>query len=218
MNLRVWFSSSLAVGITMFLVGLMFHVLGAYIAPGLELQYKNRDLFRDWNAWTSTYMVIHPFVYASVFSAVFLRLQAAVSLPADIRGSLMYGAGVFCVGSLPVFLLVFASFRVPVEVIAAWVVQSFCQYLAAGIAVGIVADRMAMHRSDASANEFHAFKINASKTSRHQNSWATCFALHLHLRVFLGDASSENTRSPLRNPHKSRAYGDVLRSGVYSNS
>ena len=93
-------------------------------------------------------MVIHPFVCASVFSAVFLRLQTAASLRADIRGSLMYGAGVFCVGSLPVFLLAFASFQVPMEVIAAWVVQSLCQYLAAGIALGIVADRMALHRSE----------------------------------------------------------------------
>lgn len=147
MKLRYWISGSVVVGITMFLVGLMFHVLGGYIAPDLELQYKNRVLFRDWNAWTSTYMVIHPFVYAPVFFAIFLHLRRASSLPAGINGGLIYGVGVFCAGSLPVFLVAFASFQVSVEVIATWVVQNLCQYLAAGIALGIVAEMMASHQS-----------------------------------------------------------------------
>jgi hypothetical protein len=43
---------------------------------------------------------------------------------------------VFAVGSLPVYLLVFASFAVSPDVIASWVAQSACQYAAAGAAIG----------------------------------------------------------------------------------
>ena len=138
MKLRLWFSSSTAVGITMFLVGVVFHILGPYFASGLEQKYENRDLFRDWEGWTSTYMLIHPFIYAPVFASIFLGLRRASSFPNGIRGGLIYGAGVFCVGSLPVFLLAFASFQVSVEIILIWIVLNLCKYLAAGVAIGAV--------------------------------------------------------------------------------
>lgn len=147
MKLRDRFASSIAVGITMFAVGLLFHILGPLIAPSLEQQYKNRDLFRDWNGWTSTYMLMHPFLLAPVFSAVFLLLQKTSGVPSGVGDGFIYGAGVFCVGSLPIFLLVYASFQVPFAVIALWVVQNLCQYLAAGIALCIVTDGMPLRVS-----------------------------------------------------------------------
>ena len=144
MKLRVWFSSSIAVGVTMFLVGLLFHISGPSLAPGFEQHYKNRDLFRNWNEWTSTYMMIHPFILAPVFSAIFLLLRKTSALLTGIRYGLIYGAGVFFVGSLPIFLLAFASFQVPFEVIALWIVQNLFQYLAAGIALSVVVDGMTL--------------------------------------------------------------------------
>ena len=147
MNLRVWSSSSIAVGITMFLAGGVFHPLTPFIAPGIEAQYDNLALFRPWPAWTSMYMKIHPFLYGPVFAAVFLKLRHETSFPSGIHGGLICGAGVFCVGSLPVFLLAFASFRVSPEIILTWIVQNLCQYLAAGFVLGIVSNRLASHRS-----------------------------------------------------------------------
>ena len=139
MKLRGWLASSIAVGSTMFLVGLLFHTLGPLITLSLEQHYKNRDLFRDWNGWTSTYILMHPFLFAPVFSAVFLLLRKKSDVPLGASNGLVYGASVFCVGSLPVFLIVFASLRVPFEVIAAWTVQNLVQYLAAGFTVAGVA-------------------------------------------------------------------------------
>lgn len=140
MKLRQWCSCSIAVGITMFLVGVVFYFLVPFIAPGIKPQYENFALYRDWKGWTSTYMLIHPFIFAPVFAAVFLKLRMATSFPSGINGGLIYGAGVFCVGSLPVFLLAFASFQVSVEIMLSWIVQNLCQYLAAGVAIGAVAD------------------------------------------------------------------------------
>ena len=140
MKLHVWFSSSIAVAITMFLVGGVFHLLIPFIDPEIEAQYDNHALFRPWPAWTSTYMTIHPFIYAPVFAAIFLKLRQETRFPSGICGGVMYGAGIFLVGSLPVFLLAFASFQVSVEIIVTWIVQNLCQYLAAGVAIGTVAD------------------------------------------------------------------------------
>jgi hypothetical protein len=47
---------------------------------------------------------------------------------------------VFLVGSLPIFLITYASFTVSVEIVASWVLQNACQYLLAGAAVGVVAE------------------------------------------------------------------------------
>lgn len=146
MKLRQWCSCSIAVGITMFLVGVIFYFLVPFIVPGINPQYDNLKLFRPWPEWTSTYMTIHPFLYAPVFAAIFLKLRQVTSFPAGIKGGFIYGAGVFCVGSLPVFLLAFASFQVSVEIIATWIVQNLCQYLAAGVALGAVADGVKFHR------------------------------------------------------------------------
>ena len=162
MKLRDWFASSIAVGITMFAVGLLFHILGPLIAPGLGQHYKNRDLFREWNGWTSTYMLMHPFLFAPVFSAVFLLLRKTSGVPSGVGGGIIYGAGVFCVGSLPIFLLVYASFQVPFTVIALWVVQNLCQYLAAGIALWVVTAGMPLRVSlqlSASADDVWALLL-----------------------------------------------------------
>jgi hypothetical protein len=147
MKLRDWFQSSIVVGITMFVVGLLFHFLGPLFVPCLEQHYNNRDVFRDWNGWTSTYMLIHPFLFAPVFSAAFLLLRKAAGVPSRFGEGIILGTGVFCVGSLPIFLLVYASFQVPSVVIAVWIVQNLVQYLAAGFTLTIVARSIAIRQS-----------------------------------------------------------------------
>jgi len=133
---------SLAAGITMFLVGSIFHTIVPVLFPEVQLQYETEsELFRRWKGiWTETYMMVHPFLFGSVFAAVFLALRKRTAFPAGFCGGLTYGAGVFCVWSLPVFVLAFASFVVPAEIISLWILQNLCQYLAAGLAVGRVAE------------------------------------------------------------------------------
>ena len=137
-----WVSYSLAAGATLFLVGAAFHLLVPVVAPGIPPQFLDVGLFRPWSGWTSTYMALHPFAFGFVFATAFLALRRWSSFPPGIRGGLLFGAGVFAVGSLPTFLLAFASFRVSGQVIVSWIAQSLAQNLLAGVAVGLVADGM----------------------------------------------------------------------------
>jgi hypothetical protein len=132
----------------MFLIGAAFYLLIIpRVAPKIPPQFANDKLFRPWSGWTSTYMAIHPFAYGFVFAAIFLGLRRATNFPPGIRGGLLFGAGVFLVGSLPVYLLAFASFQVSREIIVSWIVQSLTQYMLAGMAVGSVADGMTVRVS-----------------------------------------------------------------------
>jgi hypothetical protein len=137
-----WTWSCLAAGGTLFLVGAAFHILVPTLAPNIPLLFLDDDLFRPWSGWTSTYMALHPFAYGVVFAATFLILRRGTSFPRGIRGGLLFGTGVFLVGSLPVYVLTFASFKVPGEIVVSWVAQSLAQYVLAGVAVGSVADGM----------------------------------------------------------------------------
>lgn len=135
-----WVAGGLAAGATLFLVGAAFHWLVPVVAPGVPPQFLNPALFRPWAGWTSAYMVLHPLAYGFVFAAVFVGLRRWSAFPAGAPGGLAYGAGVFVVGSLPVYLLTFAAFVVSPEVTASWVAQSAAQYVLAGLALGCVAD------------------------------------------------------------------------------
>jgi len=136
-----WLFGSLAAGATLFLVGAAFYLLVPFIAPDIPPQFKaNPALYRPWPGWTHTYMVVHPFVYGVVFASVFLGLRQWSAFPSGVRGGLVYGTSVFVVGSLPVYLLAFASFQVSPEVILSWIAQSLAQYTLAGMALGCVCD------------------------------------------------------------------------------
>jgi hypothetical protein len=57
---------------------------------------------------------------------------------AGLRGA-GFGGLLFVVGSLPVFALVYASFRVSPELVAvSWAGRNLAQYVVAGICVGLV--------------------------------------------------------------------------------
>jgi len=141
-SLKQWIRCSLAAGVTIFFVGFVFHTIVPVLLPDVQLQYETQsELFRRWEGtWTETYMMVHPFLYGTIFAAVFLALRKRTAFRSGISGGFTYGAGVFFVGSLPIFVLAFASFQVSGEIISLWILQNLCQYLAAGIAVGRVAD------------------------------------------------------------------------------
>lgn len=136
-----WISGSIAAGATMFLVGAVFHFLIPVIAPDISSHFQaNPALYRPWDGWTSTYMLFHPFLYGIVFAAVFIGLKQWKGFRRGAGGGLVYGAGVFVVGSLPVFVLMFASTQISPRVILSWLVQNLSQYSLAGLVLGSVCD------------------------------------------------------------------------------
>jgi hypothetical protein len=103
-----WVVGSLAAGVTMFLVGVTFHLVVSIFAPDIDRQFRgNPLLYRPWDGWTRPYMIAHPFGYGFVFAAVFVGLRQWSNFPSGIRGGFVYGLGIFVVGSLPVFLLAY---------------------------------------------------------------------------------------------------------------
>jgi hypothetical protein len=135
MNVLKWSLHVLAVGATMFTVGGLFYLF----EPGsITVEYENKALFREWGGWTGTYMILHPFWYGLVFGTVYLLLLKRGCVAPGWRDSIIYGLVVFLVGSLPVFLIAYASFNVQLKVIIYWIIQNACQYLAAGLAVALV--------------------------------------------------------------------------------
>ena len=125
--------------VVLFVVGVVFHLVIPVLIPAIPPQFENQALFRPWQGWTSSYMLIHPLWFGGVFGAGYLALKSRKAFPPGCRGGLVYGFGVFIIGSFPVFSLVFASFQVSPEVILTWISQSCCQYVAAGMTIGIIA-------------------------------------------------------------------------------
>ena len=130
----------LIAGLIQFLVGYLFYKAVPVVAPAISRQYEDAALFRPWAGWTSTYMFFHPLGYGVIFALAYCGLRSWCAFPSGWRGGCAFGAGVFLVGSLPIFLIAYASFTVSTEVIGAWVLQNACQYLLAGASVGVVAD------------------------------------------------------------------------------
>jgi hypothetical protein len=127
---------ALAAVLTLLAVGLGFHFAIPVVAPGIPPQFLNAALFRPWAGWTRIYMLLHPVWFGVVFASVYLLLQGRGAVAGGWEGGLEYGLGVFLVGALPVWALAYAVFSVSPEVMASFVIQSVCQYLAAGAAVG----------------------------------------------------------------------------------
>jgi hypothetical protein len=125
-------------GVVQFLVGYLFHKVVPVVVPAIPGQFANAALFRPWAGWTSTYMVFHAFGHGAVFALAYCGLRSWCAFPAGWRGGCAFGAGIFLAGSLPVFLLAYASVTVSVEIIASWALQNACQYLLTGAAVGLM--------------------------------------------------------------------------------
>jgi hypothetical protein len=131
-------SGSLLCGAVLWTVGAAFHWAVPLLAPQVEAAYGNEALFRPWEGWTRLYMMVHPWLYGTLFTAVFLGARSAVGAgkfggPAH---GLAYGVTMFSAGALPIYVLNLASFQVPVGVIVSWAFQGLCQYALAGLALG----------------------------------------------------------------------------------
>ena len=125
----------------MLAVGCLFNKVEAAI-PSIPAEYKTGPGFRSWPGWTEGYMLAHPiwfgFVFAIGFALVAHGRASGSYLSAGLRGA-AYGGLVFVVGSLPVFALVYASFRVSPELVAvSWAGRNLAQYVVAGVCVGLV--------------------------------------------------------------------------------
>jgi hypothetical protein len=121
-------------------VGWIFNKLEGAI-PGIPAEYENKAVFRDWPGWTEGYMMAHPiwfgFVFAAGFGVVTRERVRAGWLSAACVGA-AYGGLLFLVGSLPVFALIYASFRVSPELVAvSWAARNLAQYVVAGGLVGL---------------------------------------------------------------------------------
>jgi hypothetical protein len=138
MSVRRWVTCVGVAGPTLFVVGALFHLVQP---KSVSQQYGNQELFRPWSGWTSIYMALHPFGFGAMFASLYLIFLRQSCLAPGRRGGLLYGSGIFLVGSLPVFLLAYASFNVSGLVLAYWILQNACQYIAAGLAVSLVASR-----------------------------------------------------------------------------
>lgn len=121
----------------LFSVGAVFHVTIGALLPELQRHFENDALYRPWDGWTSTYMIIHPFAYGPVFALVHAFYSEENG---GWRAGLKFGLVVFVVGALPVWLLSFASFQISLEMALAFLLQSLCQYAAAGTAIGAIAE------------------------------------------------------------------------------
>ena len=130
----------LVAGLIQFLVGYLFYKAVPVVAPAISRQYEDAALFRPWAGWTSTYMFFHPLGYGVIFALAYCGLRSRCTFLSGWRGGCAFGAGVFLVGSLPIFLIAYASFTMSVEVIESWVLQNACQYLLAGVLIGVIAE------------------------------------------------------------------------------
>ncbi|MCU0877111.1 MAG: hypothetical protein MUF06_04880 [Pirellulaceae bacterium] len=136
MKVREPILCSVVAAVVLLLVGVAFHWGVKAWAPHILAQFDNLPLYRDWDGWTWIYMLVHPLWFGPVFAAMFLILRARCQLPTSWRGGLAFGVGLFLVGSMPVFLLAFASFQMSPEMLVLWLAQNLCQYSAAGAVIG----------------------------------------------------------------------------------
>jgi hypothetical protein len=128
-------------GLILLTVGLAFNEIEARI-PTIGAEYHDSPVFRPWPGWSRTYMILHPVWFGFVFALVFALLGRGRNVGTwqreALRGAL-YGVAVFAVGSLPVFVLIYASFRVSATLVGvSWALRNLTQYTLAGLCLGLL--------------------------------------------------------------------------------
>ncbi len=132
---RAFLSLGGLAGMVMLVVGLFFHIL---VTTSLSTLYVTSGIFRPWPGWTLPYMIFHPLAFGFLFTWAFLAVGSVVPL----NGARL-GAALFFVGALPIYLLAYASITIPHQIIICWILQSFSQYLLAGIVLDLFSRRIA---------------------------------------------------------------------------
>jgi hypothetical protein len=140
----------LLAGMVMFVIGAVFHWLLQIHAPWIADLYAP-PVFRPLGGWTLIYMIVHPFWFGLVFAWLFTVLEPGTGSP--LAGA-RFGAVLFLVGALPVYLLCFASIAIPGSIIFCWLLQGITQYALAGAALGRRLDSEL--RSAGPTNKCHA--------------------------------------------------------------
>src|SRR5262249_47528408 len=123
----------LLAGVVMFAVGAAFHWLIVAFAPRIAALY-NMPPFRPLPGWPLTYFIAHPFWFGFAFAWVFTLLEPPT--PTAVAGA-RFGAVLFLVGALPVYLLAYASIAMPWLITLCWLLQGLLQYALAGAALGL---------------------------------------------------------------------------------
>jgi hypothetical protein len=120
-------------------VGLAFNVIEKCI-PAIGAEY-HPPVFRPWPGWSETYMLLHPLWFGFLFALIFAMLSRRRDVKAWWKEALcgaLYGAVVFAVGSLPIFVLIYASFNVSATLVAvSWALRNVAQYTVAGFCLGL---------------------------------------------------------------------------------
>ena len=131
----------LTAGLTMLGIGIAFNSLEGTF-PAIQWEYANKAIFRDWPGWTESYFRIHPLWFGFAFALGFRligRDQFSAGWGHAASFGALYGGLVFIVGSLPVFALLYASFRVSAELIlVSWVARNLTQYVITGVCLGLL--------------------------------------------------------------------------------
>jgi hypothetical protein len=131
-------------GLVMLGIGYLFHWLLPSYLPAVPEEYRNETVFRPWSGWTHYYMFWHPIAFGVLFAVIFHVLHRAHCFTGRLagpRGGALYGLLVFAIGSLPVFLLNYASFQVsPQLILWTWILPNLAQYLVAGSLLGFLYD------------------------------------------------------------------------------
>jgi hypothetical protein len=122
----------LLAGTVMFAIGAAFHWLLPILAPWIAALFAP-PVFRPWCGWSCIYMIVHPFWFGLAFAWLFTVLEPPTRT--SLAGA-RFGAVLFLVGALPVYLLCFASIAIPRPVIVCWSLQGLTQYVLAGAALG----------------------------------------------------------------------------------
>ena len=118
-------------GTVMFVTGALFHWLVPILAPWIAALYTP-PVFRPWPGWTRTYMIAHPFWFGFAFVWLFTVLEPRMQT--TVAGA-RFGAVLFLVGALPIYLLCYAAVAIPRPIIVCWLLQGFAQYVLAGAAL-----------------------------------------------------------------------------------
>jgi hypothetical protein len=131
-----------ASGLVMLGIGYVFHWLLPFYLPAVVEEYRGDAVFRPWSGWTHYYMFWHPIVFGVPFAVVFhflSRAQISFGRLDGTRGGALYGFLVFAIGSLPVILLIYASFQVSAPLVLwTWCIPNLIQYTVAGTLLGFL--------------------------------------------------------------------------------